>query len=103
MNAAAIVEKGSSKFRLQNYAILIDKLCMTNNISLRSVWIPRCLNNVAHKLSKMLDYDYSVKETFYKLAVKISGYTPNFDRFANNAIINANNLTVLLTVWDQVE
>jgi hypothetical protein len=43
------------------------------------------LNNVADKLSKMLDYDdYSVEEMFYKLAVQISGCTPNFDRSANN-------------------
>jgi len=33
----------------------------------------------------MLDSDdYSVQESFFQLAVQISGYTPNFDRFANN-------------------
>jgi len=85
MNASSVVEKGSSKFRLQNYAVFISNICLTHNISLRSVWIPRCLNNVADKLSKMLDYDdYSVEESFYNLATQISKYTPNFDRFANN-------------------
>jgi len=36
-------------------------------------------------LSKMLDYDdYSVEEEFFQFVIQISGYIPNFDRFANN-------------------
>jgi hypothetical protein len=85
MNAAMILEKGSSKFRLQNYAYYVDELCRRFKITLKTVWIPRCLNNVADILSKMIDYDdYTVQNDFYQLAIQISGFTPNFDRFANN-------------------
>jgi len=43
------------------------------------------LNNAADFLSKMVDYeDYSVQNWFYRLAIQLSGFTPNFDRFANN-------------------
>jgi hypothetical protein len=85
LNAATILEKGSQKFRLQNYAVYIANICKQYNIELRPVWIPRCLNNVADMLSKMLDYDdYSVEEEFFQYVIQISGYVPNFDRFANN-------------------
>jgi hypothetical protein len=55
MNAAGIVEKGSSKFRLQNYALYIANICHAHNIKIRSVWIPRSLNYAADILSKMID------------------------------------------------
>jgi hypothetical protein len=85
MNAVTVVEKGSGKFRLQNYAMLVDNLCRTKNISLNPVWIPKCLNNVADILSKMLGYqDYSVQDHFYQYVQEISGFDPNFDRLANN-------------------
>jgi hypothetical protein len=85
MNAATILEKGSPKFRLQNYAIYVANLCTEHNFVLRPVWIPRCLNNVADILSKMVDYDdYSVEEEFFQYILQITGYIPNFDRFANN-------------------
>jgi hypothetical protein len=85
LNAATIVEKGSSKFRLQSYAILIEKICSQYNIDLNAVWIPRCLNNVADIISKMIDYDdYAVQDSFYQYVQQISGFVPNFDRFANN-------------------
>jgi hypothetical protein len=85
MNAATVLEKGSGKFRLQNYALFVDKICRQYNISLRPVWIPRSLNNVADMLSKMFDYeDYSVQDYFYQYVLQITGFVPNFDRFANN-------------------
>jgi hypothetical protein len=85
LNAATILEKGSPKFRLQNYAIYVANLCKQHNIVLKPVWIPRCLNNVADIISKMVDYDdYTVEEEFFKFAIQITGYVPNFDRFANN-------------------
>ncbi len=85
INAATVLEKGSGKFRLQNYAIFVDKICREYNISLRPVWIPRSLNNVADIVSKMFDYDdYSVQEHFYQYLQQITGFVPNFDRFANN-------------------
>jgi len=85
MNAATVLEKGSSKFRLQNYAIFVANLCKMHNIVLKPVWIPRCLNNVADILSKMIDYDdFSVEDEFFQYVVQISGYVPNFDRFAND-------------------
>ena len=40
---------------------------------------------VADIISKVVDYeDYSVSDSFFHLAQQISGYVPNFDRFANN-------------------
>jgi hypothetical protein len=85
MNAATVLEKGSRKFRLQNYALFVDKICRQYNISLRPVWIPRSLNNIADMLSKMFDYeDYSVQDYFYQYVLPITGFVPNFDRFANN-------------------
>jgi hypothetical protein len=85
MNAAGVLEKGSSKFRLQNYAVFAYNICRQYNIRLKTVWIPRCLNNVADLISKMIDYeDYSVQHWFFQLAMEVSGLVPNFDRFANN-------------------
>jgi hypothetical protein len=85
MNAAGVLEKGSSKFRLQNYAVFVYNICRQYNIRLKTVWIPRCLNNVADLISKMIDYeDYSVQHWFFQLAMEVSGLVPNFDRFANN-------------------
>jgi hypothetical protein len=85
MNAALICEKGSPKFRLQKYALYIANLCDANNIMLKTVWIPRVLNQVADFISKTVDYDdFSVTEQFYQLVLQMSGYVPNVDRFANN-------------------
>ena len=85
MNAAGVIEKGSSKFRLQNYALYISNLCHAHNICIRPVWIPRCLNNAADIISKMIDYDdFTVEDHFFQLVVQLTGYVPNFDRFANN-------------------
>jgi len=85
INAAIICEKGSSKFRLHFYALRIADLCAKYNIQLNPVWIPRCLNNAADKISKMLDYeDYQITDVFYQYCLQISGFIPNFDRFANN-------------------
>jgi hypothetical protein len=76
MNAAMILEKGSSKFRLQNYAFYVDELCRKFKIRLKTVWIPRCLNNVADILSKIIDYDdYTVQNEFYQLAIQIWIYS----------------------------
>jgi hypothetical protein len=45
----------------------------------------RCLNNAADLVSKMVDYeDYTVQKWFFELAIQISGFVPNFDRFAYN-------------------
>jgi hypothetical protein len=97
MNAASILEKGSSKFRLQNYATFTERICRNYNVKLKTVWIPRCLNNAADLLSKMVDYeDYTVQKWFFELATQISGFVPNFDRFANNwntMCANFNSLT----------
>jgi hypothetical protein len=63
----------------------VDELCRRFKIRLKTVWIPRCLNNVADILSKMIDYDAcTAQNDFYQLAVQISGFILNFDRFANN-------------------
>ena len=77
MNAAMVCEKGSGKFRLQRYATYIADLCAKNDTVLRPVWIPRCLNNVADLISKMIDYeDYSVSDDFFRLAQQITGFAP---------------------------
>jgi hypothetical protein len=96
MNAAGILEKGSSKFRLQNYAKFCFNICRDYNITLKTVWIPRCLNNAADFLSKMVDYeDYTVQHWFYQLAIQLSGFVPNFDRFANNWNAKCENFNSL--------
>jgi len=56
LNAAIICGKGSPKYRLHSYALRIANLCSENNVCFRAVWIPRCLNNTADQISKMLDY-----------------------------------------------
>lgn len=84
-NAVKIFKKGSSKFRLHNYALRMAKFCMVNNIELNPVAIPRDLNKFADSLSKMVDFeDYTVNQIFFDLVCKESGFNCNIDRFADN-------------------
>jgi len=85
LNAAVICEKGSPKFRLHAYALRIADLCLKHNIQFKPIWIPRCLNHAADQISKMLDYeDYTVTDTIFQYIQQLTGFIPNFDRFANN-------------------
>ena len=84
-NAALISSKGSNKPRLNAYAVLISEICCKNNINLKTVWIPRDLNNVADFLSKNIDYeDYSVSMSFFeKICIDLK-LTPSVDLFADD-------------------
>ena len=85
INAAIIFSKGSSKFRLHKYALEIDNLSIAWNFNLKTVAIPRSLNNFSDKISKCLDYeDYKVSDSFYDEVSLLFDINCNYDRFANN-------------------
>ena len=85
LNAANIIMKGSSKFRLQWYALQIEQICTLYNIKLKTVWIPRSLNKLADKMSKLTDIeDYSVTDEFFVKIEEMSGLKCTYDIFANN-------------------
>ena len=83
-NAVALVDKGSSKIRLQTYAESISDVVLENKISLTPIWIARDLNNMADAISCAVDYDdYSVTVDFYRTVQKDAGVTTTVDAFAN--------------------
>jgi hypothetical protein len=92
MNAASICTKGSPKIRLQEYAEKIYEKCQCFNITLRAVWIPRDLNNVADLISKEIDYDdYQITVQFFNQITEEFGVTPNIDCFANGSNTKSKN------------
>ena len=85
LNAATVLEQGSNKYRLQQYALLFDKLCREWGVELRPVWIPRDLNKLADRFSNFIDYDdYSASDLLFFKAETLSKLKCNYDRFANN-------------------
>ena len=52
-----IVTTGSRKKHLQYLAVSISRLCLLNGISIIPHWIPRCQNQLADFISKIIDYD----------------------------------------------
>ena len=56
-NAVIVLTKGSSKPRLQFYAVAVADLCLKFAVTLRPIWIPRDLNNVADWLSNRVQWD----------------------------------------------
>lgn len=54
---AKIVEKGSMKQELQNFAMLIFDTCCKNSIQLEVEWIPRDKNEKADYLSRIVEKD----------------------------------------------
>jgi hypothetical protein len=84
MNAATICTKGSPKLRLQHYAEKISETCDNANITLRAVWIPRDLNNIADMISKEVDYhDYQITTRFIEQITEEFNVSPVMDCFAN--------------------
>ncbi len=83
-NVAIILQKGSSKLRLQSYAESVQSLLQNYSIALKSSWIPRDLNNVADLISCTLDYDdFSVTVEFFRIIQQQLRVTFTVDAFAN--------------------
>ena len=81
---ASIIPKGSSKLTLHILALEIQNICFTENIILKTQWIPRKLNERADFLSRIIDRDdWSISEEFFDF---VSGLFGPFDvdRFADN-------------------
>ena len=92
LNASIICSKGSSKFRLHRHALYINEICRKYNIELKTVWIPRSLNEFADKMSKLIDIeDYSVTEVFFNELQTLFNVVCTFDRFANNLNCKVTN------------
>lgn len=53
----SIVNKGSMKSELQDIALNIFHMCISNNIVLEMEWIPRDDTSYADYLSKLFDFD----------------------------------------------
>ena len=56
-SVTSIVNKGSMKQSLQEYALNIFNICLENNVSIDIEWVPRDLNQKADFYSKIVDYD----------------------------------------------
>ena len=56
-NVVRIAEAGSRKSHLQDGAISIFEECFQHGIKLEMAWIPRCENEKADYLSRIVDYD----------------------------------------------
>ena len=91
LSASKILEIGSSKPWLNKVALDIFQLCVKNDIKINPTWIPRELNKVADKFSKMKDTDdWSIDKTSFNTVIKIFGDV-DFDRFAKNINKKAQN------------
>ena len=60
-NVVSIINKGSIKGKLQDIAISMLCNCLNNNISIDVEWIPRCKNDQADFISRIVDYAFTVK------------------------------------------
>ena len=56
-NVVRIIQCGSRKPHLQDGAMSIYQLCISNGIKLEMAWIPRTLNEYADSISRIVDYD----------------------------------------------
>lgn len=83
MNAVTILEKGSSKVKLQAIAKKIFSICLKSNIHFQAQWIPRGENEVADYFSKLADPDdWGISDEFFHFLSKL-GPMLTIDRFAN--------------------
>lgn len=92
--AVSAIIKGSRIFRLHDYSMQINDLCLAYNITLKVVAIPRYINNVADCFSKCIDNeDYSITFEFFHKIQDVFKVFCNIDRFANfqNKKINIFN------------
>ena len=94
-NVVSIVNKGSMKPELQEIALQIFHLCLSNNILLEIDWIPRGENDYADYLSKIFDFDdWGVLKNVFDYFNLIWGpYT--CDRFADS-----KNYKVKFHTWN---
>jgi hypothetical protein len=107
MNAATICTKGSPKLRLQYYAEKILETCNNANITLRVVWIPRDLNNIADMISKEVDYhDYQITVQFFVQITDEFNVLPVMGFFANGCNSKTQNFFSLYykkrDFWDRL-
>jgi hypothetical protein len=93
-NCVRIVENGSTKSRLHEISIKIFNLCLKENISLLTEWVPRSQNEIADCISKFCDVDdWGVSDDFFCFMDDLWG-THTVDRFANhynNRILRFNS------------
>ena len=83
MNAVTILEKGSSKVKLQAIAKNFFSICLKSNIHFQAQWIPRGENEVADYFSKLADPDdWGISDEFFHFLSKL-GPMLTIDRFAN--------------------
>lgn len=83
-NVRAISQVGSRVQELQDIALNIYHICVSNQISLQVEWIPRSLNEKADALSRFVDYDdWGVTMDFFQKMERLWG-PHTFDRFANH-------------------
>ncbi|XP_046351504.2 uncharacterized protein LOC124131993 isoform X2 [Haliotis rufescens] len=82
-NVVSIVEKGSMKIHLQTLALHIFEICTKQSIQLYMQWIPRCDNQTADYLSRMIDYDdWGISKTIFQQIERKWG-PHQTDRFAS--------------------
>ena len=83
-NVVSIINNGSMKTHLQELALDIFSLCLSNNISLFPEWVPMEYNTHADFVSKVIDYDdwQTTKGFFDKISQRWGPFT--VDRFASS-------------------
>ena len=80
----SILRKGSMVSNLQSLALEVYSLCIKNNISLCSAWVPRDMNQAADALSKTIDPDdWGISNHIFQYFQKTIGVF-TLDVFANN-------------------
>jgi hypothetical protein len=85
MNAAVICTKGSTKPRLNKYAVAIAKLAQSKSVKINVIWIPRILNYVADYISVLMDFmDYSIKQCHFDSICSGFGIRLDIDLFASD-------------------
>ena len=86
-NVVRIVQCGSRKPHLQDGAMSIYQLCMSNGIKLEMAWIPRTLNEYADSISRIVDYDdWRIDHGMFNYLDQLWGphSTDNFASSTNN-------------------
>jgi hypothetical protein len=85
MNAAVICTKGSTKPRLNKYAVAIAKLAQSKSVKINVIWIPRILNYVADYISVLMDFmEYSIKQCHFDSICSGFGIRLDIDLFASD-------------------
>ena len=78
-----IIEHGSVKPHLHVLALSIFSLLLKHNIVLLPEWVPRCMNSIADKISRVSDYDdWAIHQSDFDFIDSLWG-PHTFDRFAS--------------------